>query len=111
MNRNEIAFLLRQMIASGKLMSKSSTGLSYSVINKKISQKELFPTSFQSIVCTDEAARDKFEALVAQKRILDGAGVKLTKKILTLYAINIACANGEMLRFADLGNSAVLYID
>lgn len=111
MNRNEIAFLLRQMIMAGKLKGKAATGLSYSVINKAIAKRELFPTSFSSIVCTDEATRDKFEGLVQQKRIMDGAAVKIQKKLLTLYAINMACANGEMLRFPDLGNSAVLYID
>lgn len=111
MNRNEIAFLLRQWMTAGKLKSKASLDMSYGAINKAIAEKTLFPTSFASIVCTDESVRDKFEGLVQQKRIMDGTSVKINKKLLTLYAINMACANGEMLRFPDLGNSSVIYID
>lgn len=111
MNRNEIAFLLRQFIAEGKMVSKASMGIPYSAINKMIAEEKLFPSSYSSIVFTNEAARDRFEGLVAQKRILDGVAMRVSKKLLTLYSINIACANGDMLRFPDLGNSAVLYID
>ena len=111
MNRNEIAMMLRQWILAGKLKSKASLDISYGAINKAIADGKLFPTSFASIVCGDEFTRDKFENLVQQRRIMDGTTVKVYKKLNTLYSINMACANGDMLRFPDLGNSSVLYID
>lgn len=98
-------------IKEGKLMSKKSTGLSYAGINKAIAKGDFLPTSYESIVATDKEARDKFETLVNQKRILDGNAVKVNKGLMTLYAINIACANGDMLRFSDFGHSIPLYID
>lgn len=111
MTRNEIASLLRQWMLAGKIKSKASMDMSYGSINKAIAEGSLFPTTFASIVCKDEAIRDKFESLVQQRRIMDGTTVKVYKGLKTLYSINMACANGEMLRFPDLGNSSVLYID
>lgn len=111
MNRNEIALLLREFIASGKIKSKANTGLPYSTINRKIAKGEYYQTSFASIICTDEAVRDKFELLIFQQRIMDGTTVKVHRGYNTLYAITKACADGEMLRFPDLGNSSILYID
>lgn len=103
--------MLRQWIQEGVLKSKAGIGMSYAAINKAISKGELYQTSFASIVCTNEQTRDKFEALVQQRRIMDGTTIKVFTNLNTLYAINIACANGKMLRFPDLGNSSVLYID
>lgn len=111
MSRNEIAFMLRQWLADGRLIGKKASGLSYAAINKMIASGEFLATSFEGIVAKDAAVRDRFEALVTQKRIMDSKGVKLNKGLLTLYAINISCANGELLRFPDLGHSVVLYID
>lgn len=111
MNRNEIAWQLRQWIAGGLLKSKKATGLTYAAINKAIASGELLPTSFEGIVATDKTIRDKFEGLVNQRRILDGKSIKVHKGLLTLYAINLSCANGELLRFPDFGKSNPLYID
>lgn len=110
MNRSEIASFLRYLIEDGRLKSKKGTGLSYPAINKAIAEGRLFQTSFASVVCTDGTARDKFEDLVGQGRIIDGTGMKV-RGYLTLYAQTKAAADGKVLRFPDLGNASVLYID
>jgi hypothetical protein len=111
MSRNEIAFLLRQLIAAGRVSSKAGLGKDYTAINRMVARGELFQTSYRSVVCRDAEARDRFEQLVRQGRVLDGTAVRVQKGYLTLYAVNMACASGEMLRFPDLGHGSVLYID
>ena len=43
--------------------------------------------------------------------IILGADLGAMRGLVKLYDINKACANGEYLRFDDLGKSATLYIE
>jgi len=111
MTRTEIVEQLRYWIKSGAMLGKPNTGLSYAEINRKIAAKEFFPTEYDSIVFTDLEACLKFRKLVDSGRIMNGSQCRIKRGLLTLYAINTACANGELLRFAEIGKKITLYIN
>lgn len=112
MNRVEIASKLREYIQGGKLLSKPMTGkTSYHAIDRKVQKGEYLVTPYRSVVATDSEARDWFNGLVNEGRIMDFLQVQMRKEMLTNYEVNKACMRGEMIKFDNFGKSCVLYID
>lgn len=110
MTKEEIKSLLGEWSERGLLCSKRSTGLDYSAIKRAIGRGELFATSFENVIARTAEVRDEFEGLIREDRVMNTASVMARTPLTTSYKINIACADGEMLRFSKLGNAAVLYI-
>src|SRR5574344_168406 len=110
MSKEQIAFLLRRWIQDGVIVTKRSTGLPAGQINKKFAEREYFASVFKSIVVQDERVRDELEALIAQHRVLDINACRIHTNLLTLYQVNIAAANGEIIRIPDLGGKVTLYV-
>ena len=111
MTRFEIRDLLQGFINDGKLMTKKNTGTDYATINRRLANGKLLVTVYEELVATDEDARSKFEELVKQGRIMDLLQVQNKTGLITKYAIDKACAVGEMLKFTGFGKSKPLYID
>lgn len=111
LSRDEIVTALRQMIADGELISKTSSGLSYPEINRRIAKGEFLVTSCESVLATTPIAKSEFEEWIRDHRVMDAHMVRLHKNLLTLYAINKECADGKMLRFPDFGRMCPLFID
>ena len=116
MNRNEIAETLRQWIAEGKMSSTAmlnKSGMSSHEVGRKCASGELFRSRHGAIIFTEDALRKQMEEWMSGpgKCVYTGADLDSLKGLVTLYDINKACANGEFLRFADLGKSATLYIE
>ena len=111
MTRFEIRDLLQDFINEGKLMSKKGTGTDYATIKRRLAKGELLVTYYEELVATDEDARSKFAELVKQGRIMDLLQVQNKTGLITKYAIDKACAEGEMLKFTGFGKSKPLYID
>ena len=110
MSKEQIVFLLRRWIKDGSIVTKRSTGLTAGQINKKFADKEYFATAYKSIIAKDERVRDEFEELVAQHKILDLNACRIHLNLLTLYQVNIAAANGDIVRVPDLGGKVTLYV-
>lgn len=110
-SREEIASILRNMIADGSLVSKVGTGLPYPEICRRIAKGEYLVTSCESVLATDRASRDLFEEWISEHRVMDSNMVRVHKDLPTLYAINKECADGKMLRFPDFGKMCPLFID
>ena len=111
MTRFEIRDLLQGFINDGKLMTKKNTGTDYATINRRLANGKLRVTVYEELVATDEDARSKFAELVKQGRIMDLLQVQNKTGLITKYAIDKACAEGEMLKFTGFGKSKPLYID
>ena len=111
MTRFEIRDLLQGYIADGKLLTKKNTGTDYATINRRLANGKLLVTVYEELVATDEDARSKFAELVKQGRIMDLLQVQNKTGLITKYAIDKACAEGEMLKFTGFGKSKPLYID
>lgn len=116
MNRNEIAETLRQWIAEGKMFSAAmlnKEGMSPHEQGRKCASGELFRSRHGSVLFTEDSLRKQFEEWMygPDKRIYTAADLDSLRGIIKLYDINKACANGEYLRFDDLGKSATLYIE
>ena len=111
MTRFEIRDLLQGFINDGKLLTKKNTGTDYATINRRLSNGKLLVTVYEELVATDEDARSKFAELVKQGRIMDLLQVQNKTGLITKYAIDKACAEGEMLKFTGFGKSKPLYID
>lgn len=116
MNRNEIAETLRQWIAEGKMFSAAmlnKNGMSAHEVGRKCASGQLFRSRHGAIIFTEDALRKQFEEWMysGNKRIYTAADLDSLRGIIKLYDINKACANGEYLRFDDLGKSATLYIE
>lgn len=111
MTRFEIKDLLQDFINEGKLMSKKGTGTDYATIKRRLAKGELLVTYYEEIVATDEDARSKFAELVKEGRVMDLLQVQNKTGLITKYAVDKACAEGEMLKFAGFGKSKPLYID
>lgn len=116
MNRNEIAETLRQWIAEEKMFSAAmlnKKGVSAHELNRRCASGELFRSRHGAIIFTENELRKQFEEWMysEDKRIYTGADLDSLKGLIKLYDINKACANGEYLRFDDLGKSATLYIE
>lgn len=116
MNRNEIAETLRQWIAEEKMFSAAmltKRGVSAHSQGRMCASGELFRSRHGAILFTEEELRRQFEEWMygESKCIYTGADLDSLKGIVKLYDINKACANGEYLRFDDLGKSATLYIE
>lgn len=110
MDREKIYQRLQKWADSNIMLCKSKSGHTLTEINKMIADEALFATSFESIVFTNKKARDEFEDYVKSSRVQNMHTLKARTNLLTLYAITMACANGEYLRFAALGKTAILYI-
>lgn len=111
MTRFEIRDLLQGYITDGKLMSKKGVGTDYATIKRRLAKGELLVTYYEEIVATDEVARSRFAELVKEGRVMDLLQVQNKTGLITKYAIDKACAEGEMLKFAGFGKSKPLYID
>lgn len=111
MTRFEIRDLLQGFINDGKLMTKKNTGTDYATINRRLANGKLLVTVYEELVATDEDARSKFAELVKHGRIMDLLQVQNKTGLITKYAIDKACAEGEMLKFTGFGKSKPLYID
>ena len=111
MTRFEIRDLLQGYIADGKLMTKKGTGTDYATIKRRLAKGELLVTHYEEIVATDEDARNRFAELVMDGRVMDLLQVQNKTGLITKYAIDKACAEGEMLKFTGFGKSKPLYID
>ena len=111
MTRFEIRDLLQGFINDGKLLTKKNTGTDYATINRRLANGKLLVTVYEELVSTDEDARSKFAELVKQGRIMDLLQVQNKTGLITKYAIDKACAEGEMLKFTGFGKSKPLYID
>lgn len=111
MTRFEIKDLLQGFIDNGKLMTKKSVGTDYATIKRRLAKGELLVTYYEEIVATDEDARNLFAELVKEGRVMDLLQVQNKTGLITKYAIDKACAEGEMLKFAGFGKSKPLYID
>lgn len=110
MTREEIRNRLDEWAESGLLCSKRGTGFDYTAIKRMIGTGELYATSYENIVARSEEVRDEFEGYVRDGQIMNAAAVMARTGLTTAYRINLACAEGQLLRFAKLGNGAVLYI-
>ena len=111
MTRFEIRDLLQGFINDGTLMTKKNPGTDYATINRRLANGKLLVTVYEELVATDEDARSKFAELVKQGRIMDLLQVQNKTGLITKYAIDKACAEGEMLKFTGFGKSKPLYID
>lgn len=116
MNRNEIAQTLRQWIAEKKMFSAAmlnKTGVSAHELARKCASGNLFRSRHGAIIFTEDALRKQMEDWMygEGKCIYTAADLDSLKGLVKLYDINKACANGEYLRFDDLGKSATLYIE
>ena len=116
MNRDEIAETLRQWIDEGKMFSAAmlnKNGLKAHDVYRKCASGELFRSRHGSILFTEDGLRRQLEEWMygEDKRIYTGADLNSLKGLIKLYDINKACANGNLLRFDDLGKSATLYIE
>lgn len=110
MTREEIKERLEGWAGSGLLCSKRGTGYDYPAIKRMIGTGELYATSYENIVARSEDVRDEFERYVKEGLIMNTAAVMARTGLTTAYRISLACAEGQLLRFAKLGNGAVLYI-
>jgi hypothetical protein len=111
MTRFEIKDLLQGFIDDGKLMTKKSVGTDYATIKRRLAKGDLLVTYYEEIVATDEDARKRFAELVKEGRVMDLLQVQNKTGLITKYAVDKACAEGEMLKFAGFGKSKPLYID
>lgn len=111
MTRFEIKDLLQGYIDDGKLMTKKSAGVDYATIKRRLAKGLLLVTYYEEIVATDEDARNRFAELVKEGRVMDLLQVQNKTGLITKYAVDKACAEGEMLKFAGFGKSKPLYID
>lgn len=110
LSREDIANILRRRKEEGRIMSKRELQMNYGKVNRAIGKGELYQSSFEALVCTDVETRDLLEEWHSEGRVMDMAMIKARTMYTTAYAVNIACANGDMLRFPDFGKSKVLYI-
>lgn len=110
LSRVEIAEMLRHWIETGDVACKRDLPFGYGKINRAIGKNELFQSSFEELVFRNERYRDMLEAWKSDGRVMDLAMVKASTRYTTAYAVNVACANGKMLRFPDFGKSKILYI-
>lgn len=110
MTREEIRTKLDEWAESGLLCSKRSTGFDYTAIKRMIGSCELYATSYENVVARSKDVRDIFEKWVSEGRVLNTTGVMARTGLTTAYKINLACAEGELLRFSKLGNGAILFI-
>ena len=111
MTRFEIKDLLQGFIDDGKLMTKKSVGTDYATIKRRLAKGDLLVTYYEEIVATDEDARKRFAELVKEGRVMDLLQVQNKTGLITKYAVDKACAEGEMLKFAGFGKSKPLYIN
>ena len=116
MNRNEIAQTLRKWIAEEKMFSAAmlnKRGISAHELARKCASEDLFRSRHGAIIFTQDALRKQMEDWMYgdHKCIYTAADLDSLKGLVKLYDINKACANGEFLRFDDLGKSATLYIE
>lgn len=111
MTRFDIKDLLQGFIDDGKLMTKKSVGTDYATIKRRLAKGDLLVTYYEEIVATDENARNRFAELVKEGRVMDLLQVQNKTGLITKYAVDKACAEGEMLKFAGFGKSKPLYID
>lgn len=116
MNRNEIAQTLRQWIAEKKMFSAAmlnKQGISAHELARKCASRELYRSRHGAIIFKNDSLRKKMEEWMygENKCIYTAADLDSLKGLVKLYDINKACANGEFLRFDDLGKSATLYIE
>lgn len=109
-DREEIKNRLSSWVDEGLLCSKRSTGIDYASIKRAIARGELFATSFDNVVTRDIDVRDAFERLVIDGRLMNASSVMARTGLTSAYKINLACADGDMVRFGKLGNGCVLFI-
>lgn len=111
MSRSEIVELLNSWIREGRLVSKTGLGLPYAEINRRIAAGEWLLTSCESVLCADSEVRELFEQLWAEKRVMDRHACMVNKNLLTIYAMDKACNNGEFVRVDLEGKKTILYVD
>lgn len=116
MSREEIASLMRKWIAEDKMFSSAmlnNRGVSSHEQNRRCASGELFKSRLGNVLFTDESLRRQLEDWLygEDKCVYTIADLGSLKGLVTLYEVNKASANGDFLRFEDLGKSATLYIE
>lgn len=88
-------------------------GISAHELARRCASGEFYRSRHGAIIFKNDSLRKKMEEWMygENKCIYTAADLDSLKGLVKLYDINKACANGEYLRFDDLGKSATLYIE
>lgn len=110
MKKQEIKEQLSKWVKEGRLTSRTYANMkSYDTI-KMLEQGELLRTSISFILVSDPEVQAEFEVLVANGSVMCASQVGMKMGLHTAYAIKLACENGDILKFNDLGRWSILYI-
>jgi hypothetical protein len=113
---NEIIRQLEEWRDSGAMRSKldvldRGSKFPYASMNKALAEGTFFRSSVEGILFMDVQARDEFERLYDERKILtyNRLAIKLGDKGVTQHSVNMAVTKKRVLRF-DMGKAAILYV-
>ena len=111
MDARETRVKLQELVDNKRIISKKSTNDNYHSIDREIKKGVYFVTPYRSVIATDKEARDWFVDKVYKGEIMDFLQVQMGLDLLTRYAVNKACENGQLDKFVGLGKDCILYIN
>ena len=111
MGTKETRVKLQSLIDDNRLISKKSTNNSYHSIDREVKKGVYFVTPYHSVIATDSEAQRWFVEKVYSGEIMDFLQVQMRHNLLTKYAVDKACANGQFDKFTGFGRGCVLYIN
>lgn len=107
--KEELLSLIKSWIGNGLLVLRTEQG-DRSDVARAIKKGRLFPTSFASIMATDESVRDEFEHCIDANRIMDSNRLASRMGLTTIFARNRAVQEGKITKIDDFGTNVALYV-
>lgn len=101
----------QELVDSRRLISKKAINYGYHSIDRAVKRGTLFVTPYRSVVATDEDAQKWFVDKVYSGAIMDFLQVQMRHNLLTKYAVDKACKNGQFYKFTGFGRGCILYIN
>lgn len=113
MTRHEVADLVNKWFDDGTITTASKLGVSFNHIDRLSNKRELSYTTIKSLLFNGDSRTSpnyaELDKLIQEKRVMSPLTARVKKDLRTLYQLQKAAMNGELLRIERDG--IILYID